>query len=100
MSNLRIKYKRLKREAERLRYNTVEPRHIVYNQCDVVKLRSSLMLTEVDMDHLPQCAEQVKRMLLEEVKNYIKVDFVGVDLDNPGLPFSMLKADLSVVRKD
>lgn len=99
MSNLRIKNKNLKRELELLKGKTMQPK-LVYDHREVVKLRSSLMLTEEDLDHLPECIEQVKWMLLEEVKDYIKVDFVGVDLDNPGLPFAMLKADLSVVKED
>lgn len=99
MSNLRIKNKKLKREIELLKGKTMQPK-LDYNHREVVKLRSSLMLTKEDMDHLPECAEQVKCMLLEEAKDYIKVDFVGVDLNNPWLPFSMLKAELDVVRKD
>ncbi len=99
MSNLRIKNKRLKRELEILKSKTTQP-YFVYDRREVVKLRSSLMLTKEDMDYLPECAEQIKWMLCEEVKDHIKVDFVGVDLNNPGLPFAMLKADLSVVKED
>ncbi len=54
MSNLRIKNKKLKRELELLKGKTMQPK-LVYDHREVVKLRSSLMLTEEDMDHLPEC---------------------------------------------
>ena len=99
MSNLRIKNKKLKRELEFLKMQTIQPRFI-HERNDVMKLRSSLMLTEKDMDYIPQCVEQVIWMLCEEVKNYIKVKKVNPDLDDSRLPFSMLLAELSIVRKN
>lgn len=99
MSNLRIKNKKLKRELELLKKQTVQPKFI-YDRREVVKLRSSLMLTEKDMNYLPQCIQQVKWMLCEEVKDYIKVEQVKPGLDDSGLPFPMLVAELSVTRKD
>lgn len=98
MSNLRIKNKRLKRELELLKGMTVHPK-LVYDHREVVKLRSSLMLTEEDMEHLPECIEQVKWMLCEEVKNYIKVEQVKPDLNNSRFPFPTLVAELYVARR-
>ena len=99
MSNLRIKNKKLKRELELLKYNTV-PCKGVYAHHQVVNLRSSLMLTEEDMDYISKCIQQVKWMLCEEVEDYIKVRQVQPDLNNPGLHFPILTAELSVLSKE
>lgn len=99
MSNLRIKNKKLKRELELLKHNTV-PYKVVYAHHQVVNLRSSLILTEKDMDYIPQCIQQVKWMLCEKVKDYIKVEQVKPGLDDSGLHFPILAAELSVLSKE
>lgn len=99
MSNLRIKNKRLKRELKSLKQHTV-PVNIAVNQKEIVELRSSLMLTDEDLLYLDQCVDQVKWTLLEEAKDYIKVDLITPGTNDSGLPYPILKARLGVVRKE
>lgn len=99
MSNLRIKNKRLKRELESLKQHVV-PVNIAVNQKEIIELGSSLMLTDEDLLYLSECENQVKRMLFEEAKDYIKVDLIMPGTNDSGLPYPILKARLDVVRKE
>lgn len=99
MSNLRIKNKRLKRELESLKQHVV-PVNIAVNQKEIIELGSSLMLADEDLEHLSECENQVKWVLFEEAKDYIKVDLITPGTNDSGLPYPILKARLGVVRKE
>lgn len=100
MSNLRIKNKRLKKELEMLKYSATPPIHVTCSRKEIIKLGSSLMLTEGDLEHLSECENQVKWMLFEEAKDHVKVDFITPGTNDSGLPYPILKAELSVVKKE
>lgn len=95
--NLRQKNKRLKRELDLLKKQTIKP-EIIQQRADVIRLNSSYKFTQTEIENIPE--EVIKRIttkpLSERVISYVRFDRY-LDYSDGNY---VVEASLSVVKED
>lgn len=97
MSNLRIKNKRLKRELELLKYNTV-PYKVVHDNRQVVTLASRHMYDDSLDGYIPEevIVNDIVRDLADGLEPYIRINRYRV----PATGHFIVEASVDIVSKE